>query len=71
MGLVRDLQDLHTLGFVGRHDVDRAVAASQGAGDEELAEVVSSCQTRTGRQLAWLITHFRQAAPPALLMASP
>jgi hypothetical protein len=69
VGLLRDLQDLYTLAsFV---DITWTVVgqAGQGLRDRELLGVVSSCESETGRQLLWLRTRIKQAAPQALIAA--
>jgi hypothetical protein len=69
VGLLRDLQDLYTLAsFV---DITWTVIAQAGQGlrDRELLDVVASCQTDTNRQLLWLNTRIKQAAPQALIAA--
>jgi hypothetical protein len=69
VGLLRDLQDLYTLAsFV---DITWTVVgqAGQALRDEELLDVVGSCEGETGRQLRWLTTRIKQAAPQALLAA--
>jgi hypothetical protein len=69
VGLLRDLQDLYTLAsFV---DITWTVIAQAGQGlrDRELINVVASCQKDTSRQLLWLTTRIKQAAPQALIAA--
>ncbi|MDT0343580.1 hypothetical protein [Streptomyces litchfieldiae] len=69
VGLLRDLQDLHTLaGFV---DMTWTVLgqAAQGLRDRELLGTVTACQKDTSRQMLWLTTHIKQAAPQALIAA--
>jgi hypothetical protein len=70
VGLLRDLQDLYTLAsFV---DITWTVVgqAGQGLRDRELLDVVTSCEQDTARQLRWLLTRIKQAAPQALIAAS-
>jgi hypothetical protein len=69
VGLLRDLQDLYTLAsFV---DITWTVVgqAGQGLRDPELLDVVAACEGETGRQLLWLTTRIKQAAPQALIAA--
>ena len=69
VGLLRDLQDLYTLAsFV---DITWTVVgqAGQGLRDPELLDVVATCEGETGRQLMWLKTRIKQAAPQALIAA--
>ena len=67
VGLLRDLQDLYLLAsFV---DITWTVLgqAAQGVRDRQLMEVVDSCDSETQRQLRWLSTRIKQAAPQALI----
>ncbi|MFE1781677.1 hypothetical protein ACFW9F_03560 [Streptomyces sp. NPDC059506] len=67
VGLLRDLQDLYVLAsFV---DITWTVLAqaAQGARDRELIDVAGSCRADTRRQLLWLSTRIKQAAPQALI----
>jgi hypothetical protein len=69
VGLLRDLQDLYTLAsFV---DITWTVVgqAGQGLREPELLDVVTACEGETGRQLLWLKTRIKQAAPQALIAA--
>ncbi len=69
VGLLRDLQDLYALAsFV---DITWTVIkqAGQALRDEQLLDVVSSCETETTQQLTWLQTRIKQAAPQALIAA--
>ena len=70
VGLLRDLQDLYVLAsFV---DITWTVLrqAAQGVRDRDLIEVVDACDDDTKRQLRWLNTRIKQAAPQALIAAS-
>ncbi|MFJ5938514.1 hypothetical protein [Streptomyces sp. NPDC093071] len=67
VGLLRDLQDLYLLAsFV---DITWTVLgqAAQGVRDRELLDVVASCESDTQKQLKWLNTRIKQAAPQALI----
>lgn len=44
--------------------------AAQGVRDNELFEVVSTCDGETSTQLKWLKTRMKQAAPQTLIVAS-
>ncbi|RZQ65785.1 hypothetical protein [Amycolatopsis suaedae] len=70
VGLLRDLQDLYTLASLA--DITWTVVgqAAQGLADHELLEIVDSCEKETSRQLGWLLTRIKQAAPQALIAAS-
>ncbi|MFD3355342.1 hypothetical protein [Streptomyces fradiae] len=70
VGLLRDLQDLYTLAsFL---DITWTVLgqAAQGTRDRELLDVVNSCKVDTQRQLRWLNTRIKQAAPQALIASA-
>jgi hypothetical protein len=69
VGLLRDLQDLYTLASLA--DITWTVVgqAAQGLRDRELLDVVNSCEQDTARQLTWLRTRIKQAAPQALIAA--
>ncbi|MGK5498131.1 hypothetical protein [Streptomyces sp. URMC 125] len=69
IGLLRDLQDLYILASFT--DITWTVLgqAAQGTRDRELLEMVGSCHTGTQRQLLWLNTRIKQAAPQALVAA--
>ncbi len=69
VGLLRDLQDLHVLGTLVQTTWTVLTQAAQGVQDRELLEVARSANAETSRQLAWLKTRMKAAAPQALLMA--
>lgn len=71
VGLLRDLQDLHTLASLADTTWTVLLQAALGAKDNQLRDVARTCQSETQRQLAWLLTHLKQAAPQALLAAAP
>ena len=69
VGLLRDLQGLYTLAsFV---DITCTVVgqAGQGLRDQDLLDVVASCDGETSRQLVWLKTRIKHAAPQPLIAA--
>lgn len=70
IGLLRDLQDLYMMA----HECDVSWTmigqAARGANDRELLGTVNTCEGETGRQIKWLDTRMKQAAPQALLVAS-
>ncbi|WP_106814827.1 ferritin family protein [Microbacterium timonense] len=70
LGLLRDLQDMHTL--VAFVDTTWTVVkqAALALRDEELLEVTKQCESQTKLQQDWLSTRLKQAAPQALLVAS-
>jgi hypothetical protein len=43
---------------------------AQGARDEELQRIAEQCNHETSRQLKWLNTRLKAAAPQALLVAT-
>ncbi|MFE2757710.1 hypothetical protein ACFXGA_37480 [Actinosynnema sp. NPDC059335] len=69
VGLLRDLQDLYTLASLT--DITWTVVgqAAQGLRDRELLDLVNACEQDTARQLTWLRTRIKQAAPQALIAA--
>ena len=69
VGLLRDLQDLYTLASLA--DITWTVVgqAAQALRDRELIDIVGSREQDTARQLAWLRTRIKQAAPQALIAA--
>lgn len=70
VGLLRDLQDLYALAsFV---DITWTVVeqAAQGLRDDELLELAGDREADTARQLSWLQTRIKQAAPQALVVAT-
>jgi hypothetical protein len=69
VGLLRDLQDLHALASFVDMTWTVIQQAGQGLRDRELLDVVSTCAADTSRQLLWLRTRIKQAAPQALIAA--
>ena len=66
------MRDLHDLYLVATEcDVSWVLVGQAAAGvrDTELGDVVSSCEKDTSRQLKWLLTRMKQAAPQALVVA--
>jgi hypothetical protein len=70
LGLLRDLQDLYLMANACDISWTMIGQAARGVRDEELLEVVGSCEGQTGTQIKWLKTRMKQAAPQALLVAS-
>jgi hypothetical protein len=70
VGLLRDLQDLYVLAALVQSSWTVVLQAAQGARDHELLEIVQHCESETDRQMTWLTTRIKQAAPQALLVAS-
>jgi hypothetical protein len=69
VGLLRDLQDLYVLAALVQSSWTVVLQAAQGARDHELLEIVQHCESETDRQMTWLTTRIKQAAPQALLVA--
>jgi hypothetical protein len=67
--LLRDLQDLYTLASFVELTWTVVGQAAQGLRDADLLEVVQSCDQDTTRQLDWIRTRIKQAAPQALIAA--
>lgn len=67
LGLVRDLQDLYVLAAFVQTGWTVLLQAGRGAHDRELVEVATTASGGTARQLAWLTTRIKEAAPQALL----
>lgn len=69
IGLLRNLQDLYLM--AAECDVCWTVVgqAAQGARDQALLDVVTTCEDETALQLVWLRTRMKQAAPQALVVA--
>lgn len=68
VGLLRDLQDLHVLATLVHTTWTVVVQGAQGLRDRELLEVGEHCRSETARQLAWLTTRIKVAAPQALIV---
>ena len=69
VGLVRDLQELHVLATMVQTTWTVVIQAAQGLRDDELLEIASACTAETARQLTWLNTRLKVAAPQALIVA--
>ncbi len=70
VGLLRDLQDLHLLATLVQTTWTAVLQAAQGLRDRQLIEVATAAQGDTSRQLAWLLTRMKEAAPQALIATS-
>jgi hypothetical protein len=71
VGLLRDLQDLYMLASLVQTTWTVVYQASQGLRDSELMQAAETANKSTSRQIAWLNTRMKVAAPQALLAASP
>jgi len=68
IGLLRDLQDLHVLADLVQTTWTVLAQGAQGMGDRELLDVSQQANKDTARQLTWLNTRMKAAAPQALLV---
>ena len=68
VGLLRDLQDLHLLATLCDTTYAVLMQAAQGVQDRELLAIAEACRQDVSRQLGWLQTRLKTAAPQALLV---
>jgi hypothetical protein len=68
VGLLRDLQDLHVLATLVQTSWTVIAQGAQGLRDSELLKVATSANAETSRQLTWLNTRMKAAAPQALIV---
>lgn len=68
IGLLRDLQDLHVLGTFVQTTWTVVAQGAQGLRDRELLNVAHASNQQTARQLMWLSTRIKSAAPQALVI---
>jgi hypothetical protein len=69
LGLLRDLQDLHVLGTLAQTTWTAIHQAAQGLRDAELIEICEHASAELSRQLSWLNTRMKAAAPQVLIVA--
>jgi hypothetical protein len=69
IGLLRDLQELHVLATLVKTSWVVIAQGAQGLRDRELLEVAQASEADTDRQLTWLNTRMKAAAPQALIVA--
>lgn len=69
IGLLRDLQDLHVLASLVQTTWMVIAQGAQGLRDRELLDIAHACSTETARQITWLDTRLKVAAPQALIVA--
>ena len=69
VGLLRDLQDLHLLATLVKSTWMVVSQGAQGLRDRELLTIAQESMADTGRQLTWLETRMKSAAPQALIVA--
>lgn len=68
IGLLRDLQELHVLADLVQTTWIVVAQGAQGLRDRELLEVATAANAETSRQLSWLDTRMKAAAPQALIV---
>jgi hypothetical protein len=69
IGLLRDLQDLHVLASLVQTTWTVIAQGAQGLRDRELLDIATSSNAETSRQLTWLNTRMKSAAPQALIVS--
>ena len=69
VGLLRDLQDLLVLATLVQTTWTVIAQGAQGLRDQELLEIAEHCDGETQRQISWLTTRIKVAAPQALIVA--
>jgi hypothetical protein len=70
VGLLRDLQDLHVLGTLVQTTWTVIRQAAQGLRDRDLIALAEHANADISRQLSWLNTRMKEAAPQALIVGS-
>jgi hypothetical protein len=68
VGLLRDLQDLHVLATLVQTTWTVVAQGAQGLRDRDLLDIATSSNSETSRQLSWLNTRMKAAAPQALIV---
>ena len=69
IGLLRDLQDLHVLADLVQTTWTVIAQGAQGLRDRELLAIATESNADTARQLTWLNTRMKAAAPQALIVS--
>lgn len=69
VGLLRDLQDLYVLGSLVQTSWTITAQAAQGLRDLDLHALTTHANVENSRQLSWLVTRMKVAAPQALIVA--
>ena len=69
IGLLRDLQDLHVLASLVQTTWTVIAQGAHGLRDRDLLDVAQHANDQTSRQLRWLNTRMKSAAPQALIVA--
>ncbi len=70
VGLLRDLQDLHLLATLVQTSWTVVSQAAQGLHDKELHQLAVHANAEISRQLSWLNTRMKAAAPQALIVSA-
>ncbi|MEN6291660.1 MAG: molybdopterin oxidoreductase family protein, partial [Methanobacterium sp.] len=70
IGLVRDLHDLWLLANESHISWIVLLQAAKSLRDKELESVCDECDQQNRRQMAWILTRIKQAAPQALVVPS-
>lgn len=70
LGMLRDLHDLWLMGQEVRMSWKVVLQAAQLLRDKDLESACYKFQEQTNRQIAWLETRIKQAAPQTLVVAS-
>jgi len=68
IGLLRDLQDLHLLATLVHSTWTVVAQGAQGLRDPQLADLADRAGADTARQLSWLTTRMKVAAPQTLIV---
>jgi hypothetical protein len=68
VGLLRDLQDLHVLATLVQTTWTAIGQAAQGLRDRDLIALARTAGADLSRQLSWLTTRLKAAAPQALIL---
>jgi hypothetical protein len=69
IALLRDLQDLYLVGTEVQVCCTILKQGADGLRDKELTKMCEEVERQTKRQLAWLMTRMKQAAPQTLIVA--
>ena len=69
VGLLRDLQDLHLLATLVETTWTVIAQGAQGLRDLDLLALAAGSRSETERQVQWLTTRMKVAAPQALIVA--
>ncbi len=70
IGLVRDLHDLWLLANESHISWIVLLQAAKSLRDKELESICEECDKQNRRQMAWILTRIKQAAPQALVVPS-